>query len=196
MTLAQEWERLLFATGGAICFKKSFWFLISWVWTKSGTAKLATIKASPRVIRLTEGSSTDDPITVPRIEATSSYRTLGVRISPSGSTDLAYSHLRSQSITFEGHIANSKLSRGEVYWAFWQYYTPKITFSVPVLTLSQTQCKKIQSPAICATLSKMHLNQHTARAIVYVPACFAGLDLPERYTLAGIGQLRLFLGHL
>ncbi len=74
--------------------------------------------------------------------------------------------------------------------------TPKITSSVPVLTLSHTQCKKIQSPAICATLSKMHLNRHTARAIVYGPACFVGLDFPELYTSAGIGQLRLFLGHL
>lgn len=32
--LAQQWEHLLFATGGAMCLNKSFWYLISWKWSK------------------------------------------------------------------------------------------------------------------------------------------------------------------
>jgi hypothetical protein len=29
-TLAQQWKRLLFSTGGAINFQKSFWYLPTW----------------------------------------------------------------------------------------------------------------------------------------------------------------------
>lgn len=34
--LSQAWEKLLFATGGALCLLKSFWYLLSWCWSKSG----------------------------------------------------------------------------------------------------------------------------------------------------------------
>jgi hypothetical protein len=61
MNLAQEWKQLLFVTGRVICFQNSFWFL----WMKSGTAKLSTIKASPGDFCLTEGFSTNTPISVP-----------------------------------------------------------------------------------------------------------------------------------
>lgn len=30
--IAQEWERLLFSTGGALNLQKSFWFVFSWEW--------------------------------------------------------------------------------------------------------------------------------------------------------------------
>jgi hypothetical protein len=43
--LAQQWERLLYATGGAISLSKSFWYLISWKWSKSGHARLTIFMA-------------------------------------------------------------------------------------------------------------------------------------------------------
>jgi hypothetical protein len=67
---------------------------------------------------------------------------------------------------------------------------------MPVLALSQTQCTSIQSPALCATLSRLHLNKHTSRAIVFGPSKYGGLEMPELYASEGIGQLRLFMGHL
>jgi hypothetical protein len=33
--LGQQWERLLFATGGALCVEKSFWYMMSWNWNKA-----------------------------------------------------------------------------------------------------------------------------------------------------------------
>jgi hypothetical protein len=67
---------------------------------------------------------------------------------------------------------------------------------MPTLSLNQKQCSSIQSPAICAILSKLHLNQHTSCAIVFGPSDYGGLDLPELYTSEGIGQFRFLLGHL
>jgi hypothetical protein len=42
----------------------------------------------------------------------------------------------------------------------------------------------------------LHLNQHTSRAIIFGPSISGGLDLPKLYTSAGLGQLRLLVGHL
>jgi hypothetical protein len=30
--LAQQWEKLLYSTGGALNLSKCFWFLLSWQW--------------------------------------------------------------------------------------------------------------------------------------------------------------------
>ena len=144
--LSQQWERLLFATGGALCLNKSFWYLISWTWTKTGTAKPTTAALAPGVLSLTSGYDTNSPIEVPRIETTSTYRTMGVRISPSGETKHTFAYLRSQSTTFATKISSSALTCTDDYWAFWQYFHPHIGFSMPVLALSQTQCSTIQSP--------------------------------------------------
>ncbi len=40
--LSQQWERLLFSTGGGINLLKSFWFLMSWTW-KNGITTLTPI---------------------------------------------------------------------------------------------------------------------------------------------------------
>ncbi len=103
--LAQQWEKLLFAMGGAICLIKSFWCLIFWTWTASGTAQLTTIQQSPGSLDLTAGHDTDDThdtMTVSGIETTAAFRTLGVCISPSGSNKLAKATLSSQSHEFAG----------------------------------------------------------------------------------------------
>jgi hypothetical protein len=53
--LAQEWERLLYSTGGAFDLLKSFWFAMSWKW-KGGTAHLETISQRPGDLTMTCGS--------------------------------------------------------------------------------------------------------------------------------------------
>jgi hypothetical protein len=67
-TLAQQWEWLLFATGGAICLSESFWYLISWKWSKSGTAKLSSMALSPDSLKLTSRNDLNSAFIVPRVE--------------------------------------------------------------------------------------------------------------------------------
>ncbi len=169
--------------------------MLSWSWSKSGIARPCTIEQSPGVQELTSGT---DPthITIPRVEVTSTYRTLGAHISPSRLTKGTVVYLRDQSVAFASKVSSSTFTQVEAYWAFWQYYTPQVGFSVPTLSLSQANCHCIQAPAITATLSKLHLNQHTARPIIFGPARLGELKLLELYSSAGIGQLCLFVGNL
>jgi hypothetical protein len=64
------------------------------------------------------------------------------------------------------------------------------------MTFSQEDCSYIQSPALCATLSKLHLNKNMARTIIFGPSQYCGLSIPSLYTLQGIGQLHLLVHHL
>lgn len=74
--VSQVWEQLLFASSGALAFKKCFWWLISWVWT-AGRARPAKIIESPGEISLTEGRGTTKTV-VERKEMTMCLKTLGV----------------------------------------------------------------------------------------------------------------------
>jgi hypothetical protein len=93
-------------------------------------------------------------------------------------------------------IAASTLNSEATYWAFWQYYIPKVGFSLSALTLTKAKCEKIQSPTICDTSSKLHFNCNTSRAIVFGPVRYAGITLPHLYTTQSIGQLCSLIGHL
>ncbi len=52
------------------------------------------------------------------------------------------------------------------------------------------------APALQATLSKLHLNRNTARAIIFGPSSHGSLGLPALHTSMRISQLRLLLDHL
>jgi hypothetical protein len=188
--LAQHWEKLLFSTGGAIKFQKSAWFIMAWKWT-NGHAKLVTNKEVASDLLLTEGNNAH-AAKVPQLENTASFKTLGAYISPSGSNKVARQNLQQKSMEFGKKINSSFLWRQDAYWACSLYFIPQIGYSLPVMTFSQEDCTFIQTPALCAILSKLHLNKNT----VFGPAQFGGLSIPALYTLQGVGQLHLLVHHL
>jgi hypothetical protein len=193
--LGQKWERLLFTTGGAINLQKSFWILMSWDWSK-GRAILSTPSTSTDTLLLTEGYNITSPIEVPRLSPYSSYKTLGVYISPSGSSNQACLILKGKAIDYGVRLMGSHLNREEALWSYLLYFIPRIGFPLPALSLTEKQCNAIQSPALKGMLPKLHLNQHTARSILYGPELYGGLNLPNAYLLQCSGQLKLLIGHL
>lgn len=55
-TLAQHWERLIFATGGSLNLQKGFWYLIAWKWSMNGV-HLDSSTQSPASIKLTSSNN-------------------------------------------------------------------------------------------------------------------------------------------
>jgi len=192
--MAQSWERLLFTTGGALNLQKSFWVLVSWEW-KNGVARMSTIQQTPGELQLTAGYNTS-PVSVPRISPYEGFRTLGVYISPSGSTKVARKKLTDISLSYATAISGGRLNRGAALWSYLLYLIPKLTYSVPALTMSEEECKEIQSPSIMAVLPRLHVNRNTARSIIFGPAQYGGLGLPTVYSEQSLGQLIYFVGHV
>jgi hypothetical protein len=193
-TLAQHWERLLFSTGGAINLQKRFWYLMAWVW-KNGIPSLAPTAKAPGIMELTSGASTV-LYTVPRIDVNDSFRTLGIYLSPSGSQIKQVTILRQHSDHYFTNITPSSLSREEAFISYMQYLRPKLNYPLPCSSLTHTQCRYVQAPALAVLLPKLHLNRHTSHVIIFGDLRYGGLSIPDLYTDQGYGQLKLLIGHL
>jgi hypothetical protein len=192
--LAQNWERLLFTTGGALNLQKSFWVLLTWKWDK-GVARLLTPAQAPAELQLTAGYN-PIPVAVPRICPSSGFRTLGVHISPSGSLHLSIKQLRGASLNYANANTGSRLNRSATLWSYLMYLMPKLAYPTPALTLTQEECQRILSPSLMAVLPKLHVNRHTARSIVHGPASLGGLHLPTIFSEQSSGQLSYFTSHV
>jgi len=81
--------------------------LVSFVLT-GGVATLHTVILKPAELKLTSGQAFDNPIIIKCIETSSSFRTLGVHITPDGSNDIALSVLisiaRDYARDISGHL--------------------------------------------------------------------------------------------
>lgn len=155
---------------------------------KNGIPQLATVSQSPAHLALTTGTSTllDH---VPRLEATTGFRTLGVYVTPSGNFKRQAQVLRQHAESFKANILPSSLSPSEAYCCFMMYIRPKINYPLPCVSLTQAQCRYIQAPVLEAILPKLHLNRHTPRAVLFAGPRYGGISLPETYTDLGQGHL-------
>jgi hypothetical protein len=192
--LSQAYERLLWSTRGALNILKCSWVFITWRWNH-GYATMATIAQSPGSLQLTSGKS-QVLQTVPRLEITAGYRTLGCYIAGNGSMRKAKSVLRAHSEHYATNIQEIRFRPDEAYIAYTMFLLPKIKFSLPVSVFTEAECRYIQAPALMQTLPIMRLNRHTARSIIHGPTKLGGLMIQDTYAEQGVGQLRMFLGHL
>lgn len=163
--LAQHWEWLLFSTGGCIYLQKSHCYLMTWLW-KNGIPRLATTDQAPGELSLTaENSGTAEK--VPRVEPTTGFHTLGVYIAPCGSQTKQVMILHQHSENHCNKIRIAHLTSEEAYISYISYLHPCLIYPLPCSPLTQQQCRTIQAPVLSALLSKMHLNCHTLRAILF-----------------------------
>jgi hypothetical protein len=75
---AQRWERLLYATGGALNLLKCFWYGVQWTFNDSGGPKMLKIHADDPGIELSSGADFHTKHSITRIEPTKGMQTLGV----------------------------------------------------------------------------------------------------------------------
>jgi hypothetical protein len=92
----QRWERLLYATGGALNRAKCYWYGIQWYFTPTGHCQmLDDPDDNDPIIQLTAGTDPDTLATIQRINTSTGKRTLGIRLSPTGNDRDEY-HYRIQ----------------------------------------------------------------------------------------------------
>ena len=98
--VAQLWERLLFASGGALAIQKFFYYLVDWCWDHNGFPVLSSnITLSDPQLVMTSVRSTFIH-TIPRVKTTL------------GSKHWECVYLQMDSLKTNSHIASSKHSSG------------------------------------------------------------------------------------
>jgi hypothetical protein len=96
---AQKWERLLYATGGALNLLKCFWYGIQWTFTDAGVPRMQKSKEDDPEIHLTSGSDLQQLHKIKLIEVTKGMRTLGVRLAPDGNEHEEYKYQMNEATT-------------------------------------------------------------------------------------------------
>jgi hypothetical protein len=201
---SQSWERLLFASGGALELSKCFAYVLYWDHS-DGTHRLLPPDEIPGCtsdgsqflgpIELTYG---DNP-TRHKLVTESPWvgrRTLGVRLAPAGTWSDEYAFRRSQSRDLAISIAGSSIGKGTARLAYRMIVCPKLEYPLPVTQFTQLECDRIAAPALRACLSKMGYNPNMPREVVYGPVEAFGLGMHDYFIEQGIDHVSYFVGHL
>ena len=194
--VGQVWERLLFASRGALALQKCFYHLVQWKWTPHGFPILSsTTDTTNTPIQMTAGRSTT-LTTIPRIESSMGKRTLGVCLAPDGSFTQEFEHRHKQALTWVQNIGTSPLTREEVYTAYCSMWRPSFEFPLPITCFSKEQCHLLQKAFTGPFLSKMGLSSKTNRKLIFAPYHYSGFAIADTWVQQGLQHLQLLLGHL
>jgi hypothetical protein len=114
--IAQHWEQLLFMTEGALNLQKSFWYVMH-LRGSSGKLKLSTVSQLPANLCLRAGYAPQTQ-SLPRIELTHHFWTLGVYLLPSGSHQKQIEILWNHSQNCWEAVKNSTLTAPEAWLSY------------------------------------------------------------------------------
>jgi len=202
---AQSWERLLFASGGALEISKCFAYIVYWDLTDGGHRMLSLAEipgcdvqdsVGHGPISLTYGDETDRHYHLVTENPFVGRRTLGVRTAPSGTWDDEFEFRLEQSREVALLASISKASKSATERGFRAMVYPKLEFPLTVTQFSQKQCDRILSPILNVCLPKMGFNRHMPREVVFGPLCAGGLGFHDLYIEQGIKHVQCLVGHL
>ena len=199
----QAWEKLLFASGGALELTKCFAYIVYWDLSEGchrliRPYEMANCNAEEEHFRgpigLTYGTNPERHLLVTE-DPWVGRRTLGVRIAPAGNWTDEYNHRRAQSRELALQIAGASMSHDTARLGYFMMVCPKLEYPLGVTQFTQQQCDNITSPALRASLSKMGYNCNMPKEVIYGPPELLGIGMHDYYVEQGIHQLLAMFGH-
>lgn len=194
--IAQDFERKLFTTGGALALNKCFWYLISWKWMEDGSATMKTLEEAPGEIYLTKGYDRENPQKIKRKEVNKSERTLGVRLNPTQDMTDEIKYRYQQIIKWAEAVNTSKLNRNDVSMAYHQVLLAMVTYPMAVTTMTAKDMTDMQVVMDRTYKTKMHLNRHFPNEVYRGSERYGGLSIAPLITHQGYKQIQLLIGSL
>jgi hypothetical protein len=184
----QSWERLLFASGGALEMSKCFAYVVYWD-LSDGQHRLILPEEVPGgetdsgrtvgPIGLTYGDQSDTRHQLEIVSPWIGRRTLGVLIAPAGSWKDEFEFRRNQSRELALKIAGSVLPRETAQTGYSMMVRPKLEYPLTVTQFTQLECDQITSQVIRACLSKMGYNCNSLKEVVYGPRELFGFGIHD-----------------
>jgi hypothetical protein len=190
----QRWERLLFATGGALNPAKCFWYGIEWAFTPSGEPKMINTTDGPQ-ITLTAGQDLTTN-NIQRISTATGQRTHGVRLAPDGTDTDEYNYRLDQATKIKQRIKQAPLGREHIGIGFRAIWQMMIQYPLGATCFHPKQCASIQAKYLPTFLSKMGINRMTPMAVRNGPSELCGMEIFQVETEQGVQHAKLLIGHL
>ena len=192
--MAQTWEKILSASGGALEASKCSYYILQWKWIKGLPHLIPKAEFPPRCsIELTSGTTTQ---AVMQRDFNEPHKTLGVWMTPNGDDWAQVEFLRREANKVATLIASSHLTKSEAMLAYHTHWIPSVGYSLGTMTMEPRDLRSIQSQATASFLQKLGFNKHFPRAAVFGPAEMGGLALRDLVVEQGIAQIMTLMDHL
>jgi hypothetical protein len=192
---AQQWERLLYATGGALNLMKCFWYGVQWSFMPSGVPYMEKIKdADPDSIALSSGADFDTTYNIQRIETAKGMQTLGVRLALDGNDLDEFKYRLDEATTMRDRLKVVPLYQEHVGIGFRAIWRMKLQYPLRATCFSQKQCNKIQAQYLPTFLYKMGINRTTSTAVRHGPSRLGGMDIFHLETEQAVQHVKLLVG--
>lgn len=174
-TVIDHWEGGLRATGGAIVPKKSYWYLIDWIWEKNRW-RYATIEDIPGdlTIRDTCGSKR---VTLKRYNPEIAKETLGVFLAMDGNNKEQIIKLRQKTQEFADQIRTGFLNKWDAWYAINSTIMKTLEYPMLATTITEKEWDFIMRPIREAGLPKVQVSSKYPKRLMYGPKEFQGLGI-------------------
>jgi hypothetical protein len=125
-------------------------------------------------LKLTKGD-TGRLQTVQQLDLDDVFKTLGIHKTISGDQSVQITEMKKKSDDYARAILSVNVTPFEAWTGLFSIWLGKMNYPLVATSLSKRQCKKIQSSAINASLSKCRYSRKTPRAIVFLTPWYGGL---------------------
>jgi hypothetical protein len=192
-----SWSKILWTSGGAVNYQKSFYSMLIWKFNANGTAYLAKEQdLPPNTVNIPNPSKPEETHTVKRKCVTAASKTLGVFKAADLSQTGEYQHLIRKTTRFAKALVSCPLNHVHSWLAYNTVYIPSVTYSTPTTALDEQKWDKIQKLLKPILLQKLGLPTTLPNGIVYGNQYFGGIGLLQLFAEQGIGQTLLFMRHI
>jgi hypothetical protein len=159
---------------------------------------ISTINDDPHIdICLTQGANQSTATPVSRIKNTEGKRTLGVCLAPDGSDKTEHAFHLKDATKLCSCLLNAPLNKESTQIRFMgSMILQKFGYPLGATCFKQEECLEIQQKFPPTILSKMGINESTPTNICSGPAMFAGMKVPELWTIQGSTKNKLMIDHL
>eukprot|EP00957_Ditylum_brightwellii_P205648 15344792-Ditylum_brightwellii.AAC.1 len=191
--IAITWEQLLFGSGGRLCPKRTFWWLIWWSWI-DGKVTMTTKEELDMNIQIKFGYNQSET-TIKRRTVMKQYRIwecwLVLR------EIFVWSFNSKRNTSSRSHTDSSvPLFLQKCLLVIPKHMVAFNAISACYHVIYKKQCIQIMKPFVYAILSKLGLNRHTARTIIFGSVRYSGFQLAHLFLEQGYLSIKHFIGHV
>jgi hypothetical protein len=185
------WNELVGVTGGILSPSKCWRYAMEFQY-KKGQWKAVDSSAD---LQLWISDENKQRIPLTRCTASHGMNMLGVYMAPDGNQKDHIQELRRKAESWARNISDCNANREEIWTVLHRTIPFSIGYSLPAVTLSQSQCRYIIAPVYERGLPKAGISSTIPRAIQHGPWTMGGLDMMDPYLHMGVSQIESFVSN-
>jgi ribonuclease HI len=186
-----HWEGGLRATGGAIVPKKSYWYLIDWIYDR-GNWRYATQADIPGDLTIRDTCGTKR-VTLKRYDPDIAKETLGVFLAMDGNNKEQIIKLRHKTEEFAEQLRTGVINKWDAWYAITATIMKTLEYPMLATTITEKEWDFIMSPIRKSGLPKIQVASNFPSKVLYGPKKFQGMGIMHPFYTQEMSHLALCL---